>query len=210
MLNGIEVLCHSSIRIGKKKVIYFDPFNVKKNYNDADIIFVTHDHYDHYDEESILKVKKNNTVIVVPVLLEEKAKKIFDIDNIILVEPNKKYEVLGITFETVRAYNNEKNFHPKEKNWVGYIITLDDKRYYIMGDTDDTVDARKVECDVVFVPIGGIYTMNKEEAVSYVNYIKPFVAVPIHYGMVSGTRDDAEYFVDNIDEEIIGKILINI
>ena len=72
------------------------------------------------------------------------------------------------------------------------------------------VDARKVECDVVFVPIGGIYTMNKEEAVSYVNYIKPFVAVPIHYGMVSGTRDDAEYFVDNIDEEIIGKILINI
>ena len=78
-----------------------------------------------------------------------------------------------------------------------------------MGDTDDTLDARKVKCDVAFVPIGGIYTMNKEEAVEYINYIKPLVAVPIHYGMVSGTNDDAEYFLDNIDEQVIGRILID-
>ena len=209
MLNGIEVLCHSSIRIGRKKIIYFDPFNVKKNFNDADVIFVTHDHYDHYDEESIDKVKKRNTKIIIPVSLLEKAEKKFSKEDIITVEPNKNYEVLGIKFETIRAYNNEKNFHPKDKNWVGYLVNIDDVKYYIMGDTDDTLDARKVKCDVAFVPIGGIYTMNKEEAVEYINYIKPLVAVPIHYGMVSGTNDDAEYFLDNIDEQVIGRILID-
>ena len=209
MLNGIEVLCHSSIRKGRKKIIYFDPFNVKKNFNDADVIFVTHDHYDHYDEESIDKVKKRNTKIIIPVSLLEKAEKKFSKEDIITVEPNKNYEVLGIKFETIRAYNNEKNFHPKDKNWVGYLVNIDDVKYYIMGDTDDTLDARKVKCDVAFVPIGGIYTMNKEEAVEYINYIKPLVAVPIHYGMVSGTNDDAEYFLNNIDEQVIGRILID-
>ncbi len=209
MLNGIEVLCHSSIRFCKNKVIYFDPFNVKKNFNDADIIFVTHDHYDHFDEESIDKVRNSSTIIVAPFSLEDKIKKRFSDDKIVFVEPNHKYEVLGIKFETVRAYNNEKNFHPKDKKWVGYLMYFDDRKYYIMGDTDNTPDAREVKCDVVFVPIGGIYTMNKDEAIEYVNYIKPMVAIPIHYGMVSGTNSDAEYFVDHLDDEIIGKILIN-
>ena len=115
MLNGIEVLCHSCIRIGRKKVIYFDPFNIKKNYNDADIIFVTHDHYDHYDPESIDRVSNKKTIIVIPYSLEEKVKSKFSSSNIILVEPNKNYEVLRIKFKTIRAYNNEKNFHPKAK-----------------------------------------------------------------------------------------------
>ena len=66
MLEGIEVLCHSSIRINKGKVIYFDPFKIKQDYNDADIIFITHDHYDHYSESDIDKVIKNDTIIVAP------------------------------------------------------------------------------------------------------------------------------------------------
>lgn len=208
MLENVEVLCHSSIKFTRNKIIYFDPFNIEDDYKDADIIFITHDHYDHYDPESIDKIKKEDTIIVVPNSLFEKAKEKFNEVNIIKVEPNKEYEVLGIKFKTVRAYNNTKNFHPKDKNWVGYIITLKDIRYYIMGDTDDTPDARSVECDALFIPIGGIYTMNKEEAVDYTNYISPMVAVPIHYGMVVGTKKDAEYFINNLDDNIMGKILI--
>ena len=208
MLEDIEVLCHSSIKFKKNEVIYFDPFNIQENYKDADIIFITHDHYDHYDEDSINKIKKKNTKIVIPKSLFVKVKEKFDNDNITVVEPNKTYKISDISFKTVRAYNNEKNFHPIEKDWVGYIVTINDIRYYIMGDTDDTKDARSVTCDVLFVPIGGIYTMNKEEAVEYTNYIEPIVAVPIHYGMVSGTHDDALYFVENLKNNIHGKILI--
>ena len=88
MLEGIEVLCHSSIRINKEKVIYIDPFRIDKNYNDADLIFITHDHYDHYSEEDIDKVKKQDTVIVAPEeLLTKLLRKGFRQDNIITVEP---------------------------------------------------------------------------------------------------------------------------
>ena len=126
MLENIEVLCHSSIRINKEKVIYIDPFKINKNYNDADIIFVTHDHYDHYSEEDIDKIKKETTVIVAPKdLLNKLLEKGFSQDSIITVEPNNSYEVNGIKFETVPAYNVNKKFHPKENNWVGYIIEID-------------------------------------------------------------------------------------
>ena len=130
MLENIEVLCHSSIKINKGKVIYIDPFRITKNYNDADIIFITHDHYDHYSEEDIDKIKKQDTIIVTPKKLFTKIlEKGFEKDNIITVEPNKKYNVKGINFETIPAYNINKQFHPKENAWVGYIIELEGVKY---------------------------------------------------------------------------------
>ena len=132
MLENIEVLCHSSIKMIKEKIIYFDPFKITKNYNDADIIFITHNHFDHYSEEDIGKVKKENTVIVVPESLFQNVMKYgFKKENIVLVKPNMKYQVDDIKFETVRAYNINKKFHPKENDWVGYILEINDIRYYI-------------------------------------------------------------------------------
>ena len=96
--------------------------------------------------------------------------------------------VQGIKFETIPAYNTNKTFHPKENGWVGYIITLDDIRYYIAGDTDITEENKKVKCDVAFVPVGGTYTMNFKEAANLINEIKPKIAVPTHYGSVVGTN----------------------
>ena len=123
MKEKIEVLCHASIRIEGEKVIYFDPFKIDKNYNDADFIFITHDHYDHYSEEDIDKVKKKDTIIIAPTqLLTKILKKGFEKDYILMVEPNKQYEVKGLKFETIPAYNINKKFHPKENEWVGYII----------------------------------------------------------------------------------------
>lgn len=209
MLEDITVLCHSSIKINKEKVIYIDPFKIDQNYNDADIIFITHDHYDHYSEEDIDKVKKDNTVIVAPEsLLTKLIRKGVKQDNIIIVDVDEKDAVDEVRFETVPAYNINKQFHPKENGWVGYIIEIKDVKYYIAGDTDITEENKKIKCDVAFVPVGGIYTMNSKEAAELVNLIKPKIAVPIHYGSVVGTRQDAIEFSNLLNTEIECKILM--
>ena len=209
MLENIEVLYHSSIRISNDKIIYIDPFKIDKNYNDADIVFITHDHFDHYSEEDIDKVINENTTIIIPEeLLTKLLRKGINKNAIITVEPNEKYMVQGIKFETIPAYNTNKTFHPKENDWVGYIITLDGIRYYIAGDTDITEENRKVKCDVAFVPVGGTYTMNSKEAAQLINEIQPKIAVPIHYGSVVGTKQDATDFIKLLHPNIKGIILM--
>lgn len=209
MLENIEVLCHSSIKINKEKMIYIDPFKIVKNYNDADIIMITHDHYDHYSEEDIDKVKKENTIIIAPEgLLTKLLKKGFNKNYIITVVPNKKYMVEGIKIETLPAYNINKTFHPKENKWVGYIIEIKGIKYYIAGDTDITLENKKIKCDVAFVPVGGTYTMNSGEAAGLVNEIKPKIAVPIHYGSIVGTKQEAIDFSKLLNPQIKCEILI--
>ena len=209
MLNNIEVLCHSSIKINKEIIIYFDPFKIEKNYNDADIIFITHDHYDHYSEEDIDKVIKNNTIIVSPIdLLEKLLNKGLKKENIISVKPYEDYNIRNLKFSTIPAYNTNKQFHPRKNNWVGYLIELEGITYYIAGDTDITEDNKKIKCDVAFVPIGGTFTMNYQEASELINTIKPKIVVPIHYGSIVGTKEDAINFKKLINPEIECKILI--
>lgn len=209
MLDNIEVLIHSSIRFNNGLVIYFDPFKINENYNDADIVFITHSHYDHYSEEDLKKVIKDNTIIIIPSDLEEKVLEFgFDKENIIVVKPNEEHNVFGLYFKTIPAYNTNKNFHPRSNNWVGYIIKYNNYTYYIAGDTDVTEENKKVKCDVAFVPIGGRYTMNKEEAAKLINEIKPKIVVPIHYGLIVGTKEDAILFTKLIDNNIDCKILI--
>lgn len=209
MLGNVEVLCHSSIRINREKVIYIDPFKIDKYYNDADIIFITHDHYDHYSEEDIDKVKNEATMIVVPEkMLSKLLNKGFEREKIITVRTNEDYIVQNVKFETIPAYNVNKSFHPKENEWIGYIITIQGIRYYIAGDTDITEENQKVKCDVAFVPVGGTYTMNFKEAARLINKIEPKIAIPIHYGSVVGTRQDAEEFMKILKPTIQGKILM--
>lgn len=208
----IEVLCHSSIRftLNNSKKIYIDPYSIDKNFNDADIIFITHDHYDHFSEEDINKVRKDDTIIVLPNSAYVKAIDInFNEASIIKVEPNKKYSVKNINFETIPAYNTNKKFHPKENEWVGYILDINNKKYYIAGDTDITEENKKVVCDVALVPIGGTYTMTSIEAANLINEIKPEVAIPIHYGKIVGTKQDAIDFKNNLDKNIKCEILLN-
>ena len=209
MLENVEVLNHSSIRINKEKIIYIDPFKINKNYNDADIIFITHDHYDHYSEEDIDKVIGENTTIVIPEeLLTKLLKKGIQKSTIITVEPNKEYMIQGIKFETIPAYNTNKAFHPKKNEWVGYVIEIQGSKYYIAGDTDITEENRKVKCDVAFVPVGGTYTMDFKEAAQLINEIQPKIAVPIHYGSVVGTEQDAIDFIRLLHPNINGIMLM--
>ena len=209
MLEGIQVLCHSSIKFNKNKIIYFDPFKIEENYNDADIIFITHNHYDHYSEEDIDKVIKEDTIIVAPEdLMNKLSNRKTKSENNILVKPNESYNIKGININTIPAYNTNKKFHPRENGWVGYVIEIDGIIYYVAGDTDITEENRKVKCDVAFVPVGGTYTMNYKEAAELINEIKPKVAVPIHYGSIVGTKEDATKFSELINSDIKCEILV--
>ena len=200
----LEINCHSSIKISERQIIYSDPYKIEKEKHDADIILITHDHYDHYSEEDIEKVMKEDTIIVAP-----KTAKIFNkIKNKVEVIPNEKYEVNGIKIETIPAYNIKKQFHPKANEWVGYIIDIKGVKYYFAGDTDFVDELKNVKCDVAFLPVGGTYTMSASEAAEFANYIKPKIAVPIHYGSIVGTKQDAEKFIRLLDKEIEGKILM--
>ena len=210
----LEVLCHSSIKFAleNNKKIYIDPFGIEGNeyLKTADVIFVTHDHYDHFSEEDINKIRKEDTIIVLPASSYQKAVSIgFDENNIITVEPNKKYTVQGIEIETIPAYNINKQFHPKENAWVGYILNIEGKKYYIAGDTDLTEDNKKVVCDVALVPVGGTYTMTGKEAAQLVNTIKPKIAIPTHYGKIVGTKQDAIEFKNNLNKDIKCEILLD-
>ena len=209
MLENIEVLYHSSIKISKKGVIYFDPFKINEGYHDADIIFITHSHYDHYSKEDILKVKKETTHVAAPIdLLDDLLTLGFTKESITIVKPHENYNVKGLTFKTIPAYNANKKFHPKENNWVGYLITIDDITYYIAGDTDITEENKKVKCDVAFIPVGGTYTMDYKEAAELINRIKPKIAVPTHYAAIVGSKVDGENFAKLLDSEIECKIYI--
>ena len=209
MLNNVEVLCHSSIRMDKGKIIYVDPFHIKENYKDADIILITHSHYDHFSEKDIEKVRKADTKIYLTEDYVENAKSIgFSENKIVGVKPYQTYYEGDIEINTVPAYNVNKQFHPKENNWVGYILKIDGIAYYIAGDTDITEENKKIKCDVAFVPVGGTYTMTAKEAAELVNIIKPKVAIPIHYGDIVGTKEDATTFVNSLENGIESKILI--
>ena len=200
----LEINCHSSIKISERQIIYSDPYKIEKEKHDADIILITHDHYDHYSEEDIEKVMKEDTIIVAP-----KTAKIFNkIKNKVEVIPNEKYEVNGIKIETIPAYNIKKQFHPKANEWVGYILEIEGKRYYIAGDTDITPENQQVKCDIAFVPVGGTYTMDYKEAAELINIIKPKIAIPMHYGSIVGTKQDAENFKKLLNPEIKCEILI--
>lgn len=209
MLESIEILCHSCIKFNKGEVIYFDPFKIEKNYNDADVIFITHDHYDHYSEEDIDKVIKEETIIVAPEdLLTKLLKKGFERDNMVLVTPNQKYTVKGIEFQTIPAYNVNKQFHPKANEWVGYVLKIEGVTYYIAGDTDITEENKKVKCDVAFVPVGGTFTMDYKEAAELINEIKPKIAVPTHYGSIVGEKSDGVSFSKLVSPEIEVEVLM--
>ena len=200
----IEINCHSSIKITKGIIIYIDPFRINEEKHDADLILITHDHYDHYSPENINKVIKEDTIIIAPKTVKELNNK----ENIIFVEPNKTYNIKGYKIVTIPAYNINKHFHPKENNWVGYIIEMEDLKYYIAGDTDITPENKQVECDVALIPIGGTYTMDYKEASELINIIRPKIAIPTHYGSIVGDITDGEKFEKLVDNTNDVQILI--
>lgn len=203
----LELFCHSSIKISGQKQIYIDPYKIKENFNDADYIFCTHSHYDHFSVEDIEKVKNNNTKIITVKTSQKEAEKLVGKENVLIVEPNKEYKAWDIKFNTTVAYNQNKQFHLKENNWVGFIIEFEGIKYYISGDTDDLEELHNIKCDIALIPIGGTYTMDYKEAANLANNIDAKVVIPTHYGLIVGNKEDAIKFKELVKGKEV-KILI--
>lgn len=200
--DNITVNTQSSICIDGSKVLYFDPFQIREENHRADIVLVTHSHYDHFDPESISKIAKDGTVYVVPASMEKELRGAVREGELITVNPGDVVETGGIRIQAVPAYNRLKPFHPKRNQWVGYVVTMDGIRYYVAGDTDAVPELEKVSCDVALVPIGGTYTMTAKEAAKLINAIGPKTAIPIHYGSIVGKKEDAEIFREHVTKDI--------
>lgn len=203
MKNNITINTQSSIKIIDNKIIYFDPFKIDNKSNDADLIFITHDHYDHFDINSIKNIMKDSTKIIIPKSIEEKViAQGLDKEILITVESNNNYNILGYHVETIYSYNLNKPFHKLENGYLGYIITINDERIYIAGDTDVTEESKNVKCDIALIPIGGHFTMDYKEAADLINTIKPKLVIPTHYGSIIGSKKYGEKFKKLINRDI--------
>ena len=200
MGEGIHVFGQNCIRIkAAAGVVYTDPFRMTEEPHDADFVLITHDHYDHFSPEDLAKVCKKSTVLVVPERMAEKAQEVSGlVGKTVTVRYGSAYSVDGLNFETVRSYNIGKMFHPKDAEWVGYIIEADAGRVYVAGDSDATEEAKAVRCDVALIPIGGKYTMDAAEGAELVNLIRPKLAIPVHFF----DPEVLKKFVSLVDPEI--------
>lgn len=201
--NGVKInwLGHSAFRLtdSKGKVVYIDPYEIKPAVP-ADIILITHEHFDHCSFEDVSKIIKNNTVIVTTAAVKDKLRNI--VAQFLLVVPGKSYDISGVKVEAVPAYNINKfrspgvTYHPEADNKVGFILTMNGVRIYHAGDTDMTpgLETKVKNIDIAIVPVSGTYVMTAEEAADAVNKIKPKIAVPMHYGSIIGSEDDAKRF----------------
>lgn len=189
MISDIKWLGHAGFKIEGEKLIYIDPFKIKES-EPADIIIITHEHFDHLSPEDIKKIQTKRTIIV---STPDCASKLSG--NIKTMTAGKTVVIDNVKIEAVPAYNINKQFHPKEKEWIGVVVTANGKRIYHAGDTDNIPEMSDLKnIDVALLPVSGTYVMTAGEAANAANKIMPGVAIPMHYGSIVGTRKDAERF----------------
>ncbi len=189
MLKRIEWLGHASFKIlGRDRVIYIDPWKLKGG-ELADIVLITHDHYDHCSPEDLKLISKGNTVIVPVDACADKLP-----GSARMVRSGDSLSVGGVDIEVVPAYNVDKEYHPQEKGYVGFILNVNGQRIYHAGDTDFIPEMEDIRADVALLPIGGTFTMDAAQAARAAHTIKPEVAVPMHWGSIVGSLEDAQRF----------------
>ena len=189
-------LGNSGFFLDAGKKIYIDPFKIPAG-EKADIILITHSHYDHCSVEDLKKIVKDNCIVICPGDCCSKFNHMDEKIDLKVIEPGQRMQIGGLKVIAVPAYNTNKQFHGKEEYWNGYILELGGIRIYHAGDTDLIPEmARLGKIDVALLPVGGNYTMNAEEAAKAASLIKPGLAVPMHFGSVAGSRDDGNRFVE--------------
>lgn len=197
ILEKIHWLGHAAVKINGTKTVYVDPYELSENAEKADIILVTHNHYDHLSVEDIKKISTDSTVVVIPASL------LVSLENLVnKVDIGQTISVKGVQIKAVPAYNIVKSFHPRSQGYVGYVFTLDGVTYYHAGDTDHIPEMRAIDADVVFLPVGGTYTMDAAHAAEAAKDIKPALAIPIHWGSIVGSEADAEEFKNLCECEV--------
>ncbi len=206
----VKWLGHSGFLIMNSKIIYIDPYNLKEDCEKADLILLTHSHYDHCSVADIKKIIKEGTKILMTADCQSKVARFKIPINMEIVEAGQEIDFGNIKVSVLPAYNLDKSFHPKEEGWVGYLIKFHDVLIYHAGDTDIIDEMKKLtgynhpdKTFVALLPIGGRFTMSPEEAADAAKIIKPSVAIPMHYGSIVGTSEDAIEFKELCEDEKI-------
>lgn len=199
---GIQItwLGHDGFKLKKGKVVYVDPYQLKSAAEPADVVCVTHEHFDHLSVEDLKKVVTPHTTVVTIAACQEAAKGLRP-KAVRVVKPGDRIEVEGIAIEVVPAYNTSKfrspgkPFHPQADGKVGFVLGLSGIRIYHAGDTDEIPEMAKVAgVDVALLPVSGTYVMTAAEAINACLAIRPKLAIPMHYGAIVGSAADAEAF----------------
>lgn len=195
MTDNIHWLGHSSFRWDGSKVVYFDPYKLPPGAKKADIIFISHEHFDHCSRDDVARIATKDTLIVAsPQAAKTMQRGRISCKEIKVMLPGDSAFVPGVTIKAAPAYNTDKEFHPKGDKKTGFIVTMDGVSVYHAGDTDLIPEMKDMRCDVALLPVSGTYVMTAEEAAQAALSIKPKLAVPMHYGEVIGSPDDAERF----------------
>lgn len=189
MIPKVTWLGHASFRIDSDKgTIFIDPWKTKDQPK-ADIILVTHSHFDHLSEDDLAALRKDGTKIIGPGDVKEK------VAETLSITWGDKVDISGIQVEAVPAYNPKKEFHPKENKWLGFVLDIGGFRIYHSGDTDVIEEMAGLKnIDIALLPVGGTYTMTPEEAAKAVEMISPKKAIPMHWGDIIGGKEDALKF----------------
>lgn len=207
-LDNVRVITHSAVRIALPNggALYFDPFDLTDAdaVHDARYLFITHPHYDHFSPKDAQLVMNEKTEVIAPATI------VGDVAGLgaaktHLLAPGDELELDGATVLAVPSYNTDParlEKHPRERGWLGYVVTIGGVRYYVAGDTDENEDIDQVSCDAAIIPIGGTYTMDPHQAATFVNAIRPQAAIPTHYGNIVGSFGDAEVFASEVDPSI--------
>jgi len=196
VIKKIHWLGHDSILLEGSTVVCFDPYGIETK-RKADLILISHEHFDHCSPEDVAKLLKGDTTIVTDATSAKKLK-----GDIRIVAPGDRLKVKGVDIEVWPAYNTNKDFHPEKAGMLSFVVTLDGVRYYHAGDTDFIPEMKELKADVAFLPVSGTYVMTAEEAVQAARAIKPKVAVPMHYGAIVGTAEDAARFKKALEGEM--------
>ncbi|MEK6906241.1 MAG: MBL fold metallo-hydrolase [Nanoarchaeota archaeon] len=204
----LKWLGHSGFLIKNSKIIYIDPYNIKEDSEKADIILITHSHYDHCSVADISKIIKDGTRIILTADSQSKITRFTIPIKIEVVEPGQELILGDIKIFMTSAYNIDKTFHPKNEGWVGYLIKMNNILIYHAGDTDVIPEMQKLTGHkhkekqfIALLPVGGRFTMSPEEAAEAAKILKPTLAIPMHYGSVIGSDEDAKEFCELCKEE---------
>ena len=197
----IHWLGHDAFRIDGPVTIYFDPYKISGG-PPADLVLISHEHYDHCSPEDLEKIAGPETIIVTVRSCLTKLS-----GQTKVVTPGDSLTVKGIPIEVVPAYNVDKAFHPKVNRWLGFIVEIDGVKIYHAGDTDLIPEMGEIQTDIALLPVSGTYVMTAEEAAEAALTINPALAIPMHYGTLVGDAADAERFKQLLEGKVPVRIM---